>query len=310
VVDSAPIKSLETIELLIGFKWGIIGGLCISQFEHIKGESRSTSSVACTKNNAGLAAVIKRLQNILVSLLAIAYKGVFHEFTNFITEDDRVDNMGGDQIVFNFDSAMAKVGNSVMSGIPMKLGDDGAHYSTKGAREVAKSIIAAMGYQVEQMKNRDFMRNQGEDFKRIISRQIARSQGTSSYAKSTPRDFKTDDGTVPEAIIKQPFEGSDRKAGGKGNAPKGGKKGGDKGDNKTGLKSKYLCVAFLGESLGAHNVDNGTWVCHKGDACFYQHKKATSITRAEADEAMRKPAESDMKTAILKKISTFKHFKK
>ena len=69
-------------------------------------------------------------------------------------------------------------------------------------------------------------------------------------------------------------------------------------------------MAFLGESLGAHNVDNGTWVCHKGDACFYQHKKASSITRAEADEAMLKPAESDMKTAILKKISTFKHFKK
>ena len=91
---------------------------------------------------------------------------------------------------------------------------------------------------------------------------------------------------------------------------KGGAKGG--GDTKDGVtnsekkskKTNYLCVAFLGESLGAGSG------CTKGDKCFYMHRRADVITRIEAEEAMVKPADSAEKRAIQKKITEFTSFKK
>jgi hypothetical protein len=77
-----------------------------------------------------------------------------------------------------------------------------------------------------------------------------------------------------------------------------------KGGPKTQRKSNYLCVAFLGESLGAGSG------CTKGDKCFYMHRRADIITRIEAEEALVKPADSAEKRAIQKKITEFTSFKK
>jgi hypothetical protein len=40
------------------------------------------------------------------------------------------------------------------------------------------------------------------------------------------------------------------------------------------------------------------------------HRKVSSITRIEAEEAMVKPVESDMKKVIQHKIAEFTYFKK
>jgi hypothetical protein len=82
----------------------------------------------CDRNNAGVAAVIRRLNNIMMSLMSISYKDVFAIFITFITEDDKAIKFGGNQIAYHFDFALAKVSNSIHSVTPMKLGD-GSEYS-------------------------------------------------------------------------------------------------------------------------------------------------------------------------------------
>jgi hypothetical protein len=97
--------------------------------------------------------------------------------------------------------------------------------------------------------------------------------------------------------------------GGKGGG-KGDKKENNKTDKKVFTKLNYLCVAYLGESLDA-KVNEEISRCPKGEAkCFYVHRKASSITRIDAEEAMVKSVESDMKRAIQRKIAEFTYFKK
>ena len=87
------------------------------------------------------------------------------------------------------------------------------------------------------------------------------------------------------------------------------KREGSKTSTKVNTKSSYLCVAYLGESLGA-KIEGEISRCPKGEEkCFYMHRKARSITRIEAEEAMVKPVESDMKRAIQRKIAEFTDFK-
>ncbi len=57
-------------------------------------------------------------------------------------------------------------------------------------------------------------------------------------------------------------------------------------------------------------IDGVRSKCTKGPECFYHHKKASTITKREADEALKKPADSDMKRAIAARIAAFKGFKK
>jgi hypothetical protein len=120
----------------------------------------------------------------VIALMSISYKDIFAPFINFITEEDEANRFGGSQIAYNFDSVLAKVSNSVQSVIPMKLGD-GSEHGTRGPREVANAIIAAMTYQVRQMRHRDLMRNQKEDFAGILSRQLARTLGGSKVLPSS-----------------------------------------------------------------------------------------------------------------------------
>jgi hypothetical protein len=88
------------------------------------------------------------------------------------------------------------------------------------------------------------------------------------------------------------------------------KKEGTRTSTNVNTKSNYLCVAYLGESLGA-KIDGELSRCPKGEEkCFYMHRKASSITRIEAEEAMVKPVESDMKRAIQHKIAEFTYCKK
>jgi hypothetical protein len=75
--------------------------------------------------------------------------------------------MGGDQIGYNH--AMSRVSNSITLTTPMRLGD-GTEYPTRGHREVARAIIASMAYQVAEMRKRDVMRNQKEDFGILVAR--------------------------------------------------------------------------------------------------------------------------------------------
>jgi hypothetical protein len=242
----------------------------------------------------------------MIPFMSISYKDVFAAFLHFVTEEDEAIRFGGDQIVYNFDSAMIKVSNSVNSVTPMKLGD-GTEYRTKGPREVAKAIMAAMAYQVGQMRRRDVMRDQKEDFARLVSRQLERSQAGLSE-KPSSREVSQGSTAESQGLIKQP-QWPEEKKGGKGGG-KGEKKEVNKADKKPAARSTYLCVAYLGDSLDAMVGDKRS-KCPKGeDKCFYLHRKANLITRIEADEAMVKPAESDMKQAILRKIADFTHFKK
>jgi hypothetical protein len=246
------------------------------------------------------------LNNIMVPLMSISYKDVFAAFIYFIQEDDEASRFGGDQIVYNFDSAMIKVSNSVNSVTLMKLGN-GTDYRTKGPREVATAIMAAMAYQIEQMRRRDLMRDQKEEFAILVSRQLERSRGGSS-GKLQSREVAQGIATESQDIIKQP-QWPEEKKGGKGGG-KSEKKESNKTDKKPAARSTYLCVAYLGDSLDAMVGDKRS-KCPKGeDKCFYLHRKASIITRIEAEEAMVKPADSDMKRAIVRKIAEFTHFKK
>jgi hypothetical protein len=151
VENTLPIDSIEVLTNLFKFKWSVVGCLSLSTFENIKGESRASKDSVCDRNNAGVATVIRRLNNIMIALMYISYKDIFAPFIIFITEDVEANRFGGSQIAYNFDSALAKVSNSVQSVIPMKLGD-GSEDGTRGPREVANAIIAAMTYQVGQMR--------------------------------------------------------------------------------------------------------------------------------------------------------------
>jgi hypothetical protein len=72
VVETQPIKSIEVLTSLFKFRWTVIGGLCLSIFENVKGESRTAKESVCDRNNAGVAAVIRRLNNIMISLMSIS----------------------------------------------------------------------------------------------------------------------------------------------------------------------------------------------------------------------------------------------
>jgi hypothetical protein len=166
VENTLLINSIEVLTNLFKFKWSVVGCLSLSTFEQS----------ICDRNNAGVATVIRRLNNLMIALMSISYKDIFSPFNIFITEDDEANRFEESQIAYNFDSALAKVSNSVQSVIPMKLGD-GSEHGTRGPREVANAILAAMTYQVGQMMQRDLMRNQKEDFVGIFSRQLSRTLG-------------------------------------------------------------------------------------------------------------------------------------
>jgi hypothetical protein len=172
VENTLLIDSIEVLTNLFKFKWSVVGSLSLSTFENIKGESRASKDSVCYRKNAGVATVIRRL-NIMIALMSISYEDIFASFIILIAEDDEANRFEGNQIAYNFDSALAKVSNSIQSAIPMKLGD-GSEHGTRGPREVANAIIAAMTYQVEQKRQRDLMRNHKEDFVEILSRELSR----------------------------------------------------------------------------------------------------------------------------------------
>jgi hypothetical protein len=309
VEDCKALQSSATIEALFAFKWTVTGGLCIASFEDRKGESRTSATNASADHNAAFAGVVKRLMNIMIALMSTSYTDVFTPFSHFVTEDDSVNSMGGDQVAYNFDQALNKVSNSIQTGNPMRLGN-GEEFGTRGHREVARAILAALEYQINQMRSRETMRNQKEDFKVSMNRQLTRSRPR-SYEKTSSREITQSSTQESDELIRQPWSEDTRKGkGGPRGGPKGGAKGG--GDTKDGVtnsekkskKTNDLCVAFLGESLGAGSG------CTKGDKCFYLHKRADVITRIEAEEAMVKPADSADKRAIQKKITEFTRFKK
>jgi hypothetical protein len=109
---------------LFKFRWSVVGDLSLSTFENVKGESRASKDSVCDRNNAGVATVIRRLNNIMIALMSISYKDIFAPFINFITEEDKASRFGGSQIAYKFDLALAKVSNSVLSVIPMKNGSE------------------------------------------------------------------------------------------------------------------------------------------------------------------------------------------
>jgi hypothetical protein len=187
---------------------------------------------------------------------------------------------------------MIKVSSSVKLATPMGLGD-GTLHSIKGPREVAHAIIAAMEFQVELMQDRGLMRDQKEDLGVLMTRQLERSLEGSSE-KPSLREVAQGSLIEPQDNIRL---SDDRK--------------GSKGDRKEieKAKSDFLCIAYLGDSLGAV-VGKKRSQCPKGaDKCFFQHRGASSITRAEAEEALQRPADSEMKRVILQKIAEFTKFK-
>jgi hypothetical protein len=187
---------------------------------------------------------------------------------------------------------MTKVSSSVKLATPMRLGD-GSMHGIKGPIEVANAIIAAMESQVELMQDRGLMRDQKEGLGVLMTRQLERSLEGSSE-KPSSREVAQGSVTEPQGNIRL----SDNRKG-----SKGGGKGDRKGVEKA--KSDFLCIAYLGDSLGAA-VDKKRSQCPKGaDKCFFQHREASSITRAEAEEALQRPAGSEMKRVILQKIAEF-----
>jgi hypothetical protein len=170
--------------------------------------------------------------------MSLSYKGVFEAFIRFVTESDEASRIGGDQMAYNFDYAMTKVSSSVKLATPMRLGDGSLH-GIKGPREVANAIIAAMEFRVELMQNRSLMRDQKEDLGVLMTRQLERSLEGSSE-KPSSREVAQGSVTEPQGNIRL---SNDRKG------SKGGGKGDRKGVEKT--KSDFLCIAYLGDSLGA-----------------------------------------------------------
>ncbi len=290
------IMSIEGLQALVEFNWAVSGRLCITRFENVKGESGSSKTSPCNRCNSGLVTVIRCLNHIMIALMSLSYKGVFEAFIRFVTESDEASRLGGDQIAYNVDYAMIKVSSSVKLATPMRLGDGSLH-SVKRPGEVAHAVIAAMEFQVELMQDRGLMRDQNEDLGVLMTRQLERSLEGSSD-KPSSRVVYRGSVTEPQGNIRL---SDDKKW------SKGGSKSDRKGIEKA--KSEFLCIAYLGDSLGAA-VGNKRSQCPKGaDKCFFQHKGASSITRAEAEEALQRPADSEMKRVILQKIAEFTKFK-
>jgi hypothetical protein len=304
VEGTAPLRSIEVLSNLLAFKWTVIDGLTLSLFENISGESRSLKATPCGHHNSGIVLVIKRLNYLMIAFMSADYDRVFAGFIMFITEDDNMGSMGGDQIAFNFNLAMVRVSNAVASATDMRL-SNGTVFSIRGPFDVAAAITASMEYQINVMRSRETMRNQKEDFHTLITRHTTRAQGGSA-GKPASRDVGK--GSIDDLapIIKQPPLQEDKR---QGRGGKGDKKEVVKGGTKVN-KCNYLCVGYLGETLEAMAGGQRSR-CIKGDEkCYFTHRKASVITRIEAEDALMKPADSEMNRAIKQKIAEFKHFMK
>jgi hypothetical protein len=304
VEGTAPLKSVDMLSNLLAFKWTVIDGLTLSLFENTSGESRSLKATPCGHHNSGVVLVIKRLSYLMIAFMSDYYDRVFAAFIMFITENDKIGSMGGDQIAFNFNSAMVRVSNAVGSAADMRLGN-GTTFSIKGPFEVAEAITASMEYQINLMRSRNEMRNQKEDFHAIITRQTTRAQGGSA-GKPASRDVVRGPIDDPAPTIKQPPIKEDKKLsrGGKGDRTES-----VKGSSKVN-KCNFLCVGYLGETLEAMAGGQRS-KCIKGDEkCYFTHRKASWITRIEAEEALLKPVDSEMNRAIKQKIAEYNNFKK
>jgi hypothetical protein len=304
VEGKAPLRSLEVLSSLLNFKWTVTDGLTLSMFEDTSGESRSLEASHCTNHNLGVVAVIKRLNYLMIAFMSDNYERVFASFIRFITEDDKVAIMGGNQIAFNFNLAMTRVGNAVASATDMRLGN-GTLLSIRGPFDVSMAIAASMEYQINVMRSRETMRNQKEDFPVLMARQTSRAQGGSA-GKSKSRDVAKGSGDKSADIIKQPQLQDDKK---QERGGKGGKKDVVKGEPKVN-KCNFLCVGYLGETLEAMSGGQRS-KCSKGEEkCYFAHRRASVITRIEAEEALKKPVDNEMNRAIKQKIAEFKHFMK
>jgi hypothetical protein len=75
-------------------------------------------------------------------------------------------------------------------------------------------------------------------------------------------------------------------------------------------KTNFLCMRFLGGSLGVTEKDGLVTQCNRGSECIFQHKSASMTTLVEAQEAMEKTKNSARKRDIQKAMDAFNHFKK
>jgi hypothetical protein len=94
VPKSTPIMSIEGIQGLVEFNWTVSGRLCLTRFEHTKGESGSSKTLPCNKCNSGLVTVIRRLNHIMIAVMSLSYKEVFEAFIRFVTESDEASRLG------------------------------------------------------------------------------------------------------------------------------------------------------------------------------------------------------------------------
>jgi hypothetical protein len=293
------LKDEKKMVMLYTVRWSLVhnDGLTITDFDESKDESRSGDKTVCKAHNRGLASAIVRVQDLMTSLMAGPYDGMFRNIIDFFTRDESVLLVPGDQAAYNFNKAMIRVSVPLAKGVDLMM-PDGMNITLDGPADVAYAIRASMQYQIDFMRDPNQMRTQLESFRERIIVMQSRSEGIEEKKEGK--------------VGNQEDKEKDRR-----DSRKKVEKEGGKNDKRNGVqeeiityKSGFLCMRHTGGTLGVKGPDGKLMKCTRGTDCRYVHKAATKMTLQEAKDAVGKTRESDSKAAIQKAVDAFKDFKK
>jgi hypothetical protein len=293
------LKDEKKMVMLYTGRWSLVlnDGLTIADFDESKDESRSSDKTVCKTHNRGLASAIMRVQDLMTSLMAGQYEGIFRNIVDFFTRDESVLLVAGDQAAHNFNKAMIRVSVPLAKGADLIM-PNGMRITLDGPADVADAIRMSMKFQIEFMRDPHQMRTQLESFRERIIVMQSRSEGI--------EEKKEGKGGNQEEKEKDRRDSRNK-----------GEKEGGKIDKRNGTqeeivpyKSGFLCMKHTGGTLGVKEPNGKLMQCTRGTKCLFVHKAATKITLQEAKDAVSKTRESDSKADILKAIEAFKKFKK
>jgi hypothetical protein len=303
------IQSDKILTWILQIKWSLGGdGLNIADFEEQKDEARMGEKAPCGAYNKGLTTAITRVQDVMASVMSGEYGHSFSSFIKFLTRDESIILVGGDQLAYNFHLAMNRVSSALERGADLKLTSRG--HMMNGPATVSVAISASLFQQMEFMKDEQLMRSQNDNFRDLLKLMKSRAAGGDDKTADKAKGGSIKEAAKEAAKDQQLSKKQKRELSEQKKIVLPGSQGGRDSKVEASHRNGFLCMRFLGGSLGVLGKDSKVIKCAHGDDCTFHHKPASVTTLLEAEAAMSKTKDCAVKRKIQVAISAYGHFKK
>jgi hypothetical protein len=244
----------------------------------------------------------------MASIMSGEYGHSFNSFVKFLTRDESIILVGGDQLAYNFHLAMMRVSSALERGADLKLTSRG--HMMNGPATVSVAISASLFQQMEFMKDEQLMRSQNDNFRDLLKLMKSRAAGGDDKTSDKTKGGGAKDAAKETAKDQHLSKKQKREILEQKRVSQQGTLGGKDTKEEASHRTGFLCMRFMGGSLGVLDKDSKVVKCIHGDNCTFHHKPASVTTLLEAEAAMSKTKDCAIKRKIQVAINAYGHFKK